>query len=336
MRFRYLGHSGLKISEITYGNWLTHGSQVENDVATQCVRAALDAGITTFDTADVYANTKAETVLGAALEGERRESLEIFTKVYWPTGPGGPNDTGLSRKHIMESINGSLRRLQTDYVDLYQAHRYDAETPLEETMQAFADVVRQGKALYIGVSEWTADQIRDGHKLATDLGIQLISSQPQYSMLWRVIEAEVVPTCRELGISQIVWSPIAQGVLSGKYLPGQAPPPGSRATDDKGGADMISRFMRDDVLTAVQRLVPIAAELDATPAQLAIAWVLANDNVAAALVGASRPEQVAENVKASGIEIPAELMARIDDALGDVVVSDPAQTTENAPAARVR
>jgi aryl-alcohol dehydrogenase-like predicted oxidoreductase len=336
MRFRYLGHSGLKISEITYGNWLTHGSQVENEVATQCVRAALDAGITTFDTADVYANTKAETVLGAALEGERRESLEIFTKVYWPTGPAGPNDTGLSRKHILESINGSLRRLQTDYVDLYQAHRYDTETPLEETMQAFADVVRQGKALYIGVSEWTADQIRAGHQLATDLGIQLISSQPQYSMLWRVIEAEVVPTCRELGISQIVWSPIAQGVLSGKYLPGQAPPPGSRATDDKGGADMISRFLRDDVLTAVQRLVPIAAELDATPAQLAIAWVLANDNVAAALVGASRPEQVAENVKASGIEIPAELMARIDDALGDVVVSDPGQTTKNAPAARVR
>ncbi len=195
MEFRYLGNSGLKISEITYGNWLTHGSQVENDIATQCVRAALDAGISTFDTADVYANTKAETVLGEALKGERRESLEIFTKVYWPTGPGGHNDTGLSRKHIMESINGSLTRLQTDYVDLYQAHRYDNETPLEETMQAFADVVRQGKALYIGVSEWTADQIRDGHALAKELGFQLISNQPQYSMLWRVIEDEVVPTC---------------------------------------------------------------------------------------------------------------------------------------------
>jgi aryl-alcohol dehydrogenase-like predicted oxidoreductase len=335
MRFRYLGHSGLKISEITYGNWLTHGSQVENDTATQCVRAALDEGITTFDTADVYANTRAETVLGEALRGERRESLEIFTKVYWPTGPGGPNDTGLSRKHIMESINGSLRRLGTDYVDLYQAHRYDTETPLEETMQAFADIVRQGKALYIGVSEWTANQIRSGHELAQDLGFQLISSQPQYSMLWRVIEAEVVPTCRELGISQIVWSPIAQGVLSGKYLPGQAPPPGSRATDEKGGADMISRFMRDDVLTAVQRLVPIAAELDLTPAQLAIAWVLANDNVAAALVGASRPEQVTENVKASGVEIPDELMTRIDEALGDIVERDPAYTEKSAPSARV-
>src|SRR5689334_16976660 len=215
MEHRYLGHSGLKISELTYGNWITHASQVENDVASQCVRAALDAGITTFDTADVYANTAAESVLGEALAGERRESLEIFTKVYWPTGPGGPNDMGLSRKHILESINGSLRRLRTDYVDLYQAHRYDVETPLEETMQAFADVVRQGKALYIGVSEWTADQIRAGAALAKELGVQLISSQPQYSMLWRIIEDEVVPASREIGVSQIVWSPIAQGVLSG-------------------------------------------------------------------------------------------------------------------------
>src|SRR5882757_8188386 len=182
MDYRYLGNSGLKISEITYGNWITHGSQVENDVAIQCVRAALDAGITTFDTADVYANTKAESVLGEALRGQRRESLEIFTKVYFPTGPGGPNDVGLSRKHILESINGSLRRLETDYVDLYQAHRYDVETPLEETMQAFADVVRAGKVLYIGVSEWTAEQLRAGHALARELNVQLISSQPQYSM----------------------------------------------------------------------------------------------------------------------------------------------------------
>jgi aryl-alcohol dehydrogenase-like predicted oxidoreductase len=335
MEFRYLGSSGLKISEITYGNWLTHGSQVENDVATQCVRAALDEGISTFDTADVYANTAAETVLGEALKGERRESLEIFTKVYWPTGPRGKNDTGLSRKHILESINGSLKRLQTDYVDLYQAHRYDVETPLEETMQAFADVVRQGKALYIGVSEWTADQIRDGHALAKDLGVQLISSQPQYSMLWRVIEEEVVPTCAELGISQIVWSPIAQGVLSGKYQPGQAPPEGSRATDEKGGADMIKRFMDDDVLRRVQELKPVADELDLTMAQLAVAWVLQNDNVAAALVGASRPEQVTENVKAAGVSIPPELMARIDDALGDVVETDPDNTGKQTPQTRV-
>src|SRR5262245_20092818 len=308
MNFRYLGNSGLKISEITYGNWLTHGSQVENDVATQCVRAALDAGITTFDTADVYANTKAEQVLGDALAGERRESLEIFTKVYWPTGPGGPNDTGLSRKHVMESINGSLQRLGTDYVDLYQAHRHDTETPLEETMQAFADIVRQGKALYIGVSEWTADQIRAGAALAKELGFQLISSQPQYSMLWRVIEGEVVPTCEELGISQIVWSPIAQGVLTGKYVPGQQPPAGSRAADEKGGADMISRFMNDDVLTRVQGLKPIADQAGLTMAQLAVAWVLQNPNVAAALVGASRPEQVHENVKAAGVVLEPDVM----------------------------
>ncbi|MCA5895249.1 aldo/keto reductase family protein [Isoptericola sp. NEAU-Y5] len=335
VNYRYLGNSGLKISEITYGNWLTHGSQIENDVATQCVRAALDAGITTFDTADTYANTVAEQVLGDALAGERRESLEIFTKVYWPTGPQGPNDTGLSRKHVMESINGSLRRLGTDYVDLYQAHRYDVETPLVETMQAFADIVRQGKALYIGVSEWTADQIREGAALADELGFQLISSQPQYSMLWRVIEDEVVPASKEAGLSQIVWSPMAQGVLSGKYVPGQPLPAGSRATDDKGGARMIERFMRDDVLERVQRLRPVADELDLSMAQLAVAWVLQNDNVAAALVGASRPEQVAENVKASGVRIPAELMARIDEVLGDVVERDPGRTLEGMPKTRV-
>jgi aryl-alcohol dehydrogenase-like predicted oxidoreductase len=335
VNYRYLGNSGLKISEITYGNWLTHGSQVENDVATKCVHAALDAGITTFDTADVYANTVAEQVLGDALKGQRRAPCEIFTKVYWPTGPGGPNDTGLSRKHIMESIHGSLTRLGTDYVDLYQAHRYDTETPLEETMQAFADVVRQGKALYIGVSEWTADQIRAGAAMAKDLGFQLISSQPQYSMLWRVIEDEVVPASKENGLSQIVWSPIAQGVLTGKYVPGQPLPEGSRATDDKGGARFIQRFMSDDVLTRVQNLRPVADELGLTMAQLAVAWVLQNDNVAAALVGASRPEQVTENVKASGVTIPAELMAKIDEVLGDVVERDPAKTAEGAPKGRV-
>uniref|UniRef100_A0A942SZX6 Aldo/keto reductase family protein n=1 Tax=Neobacillus citreus TaxID=2833578 RepID=A0A942SZX6_9BACI len=322
MEFRYLGNSGLKISEITYGNWLTHGSQVENDVATQCVRAALDAGITTFDTADTYANTAAETVLGEALKGERRQSLEIFTKVYWPTGPKGHNDVGLSRKHIMESIDGSLQRLQTDYVDLYQAHRFDYETPLEETMQAFADIVRQGKALYIGVSEWSAEQIRAGAALAKELGFQLISNQPQYSMLWRVIEGEVVPASKQLGLSQIVWSPIAQGVLTGKYKPGQPLPEGSRATDEKGGADMIKRFMRDEVLEAVQRLQPIADEAGLTLAQLAIAWTLQNDNVASAIVGASRPQQVTDNVKAAGVTLEADALAAIDEALGGIPERD--------------
>jgi aryl-alcohol dehydrogenase-like predicted oxidoreductase len=334
MKHRYLGNSGLKVSEICYGNWLTHGSQVENETATRCVQAALDAGITSFDTADVYANTVAEEVLGKALKDTRRESLEIFTKVYWPTGPMGPNDCGLSRKHIMESINGSLRRLRTDYVDLYQAHRYDSETPLEETMQAFADVVRQGKALYIGVSEWDANQIRSAHALAAQLGIQLVSNQPQYSMLWRVIEEWVVPTSAELGVSQICWSPVAQGVLTGKYLPGQPVPKNSRATDAKGGATFIKRFLHDDVIAAVQGLRPIAEELDLTMAQLAVAWVLQNPNVACAIIGASRPKQVTENVAASGVVIPPEVMARIDDALGDVVVRNPMLTAENAPKTR--
>lgn len=334
MHFRYLGNSGLKISEITYGNWLTHGSQVENDQAKACVHAALEAGITSFDTADVYANTAAESVLGEALAGQRRESLEIFTKVYWPTGPKGPNDVGLSRKHIMESLHGSLRRLQTDYVDLYQAHRYDTETPLEETMVAFADLVRQGKVLYVGVSEWTADQIREAAALAYELRIPLVSSQPQYSMLWRVIEDEVVPACEELGLSQIVWSPVAQGVLSGKYLPGQPVPAGSRATDDKGGARMIQRWLGEDVLTAVQRLRPVAYEAGLTMAQLAVAWVLQNPNVAAAIVGASRPEQVTENVQAAGVRLDSDVMAAIDAALGDVVERDPALTAEHAPSER--
>jgi len=333
MEFRHLGRSGLIISEIAYGNWLTHGSQVEEDAATACVRAALDAGITTFDTADVYAETRAEAVMGRALKGERREGLEIFTKVFWPTGPGR-NDRGLGRKHIMESINGSLRRLQTDYVDLYQAHRYDPSTPLEETMTAFADVVRSGKALYIGVSEWTAEQIRAGHALAQELNIQLISSQPQYSALWRVIEAEVVPVSRELGLGQIVWSPIAQGVLTGKYLPGAPLPAGSRATDEKGGANFVSRLLHDDVLERVQRLKPLADQAGLTLAQLAVAWVLQNDNVSAAIIGASRPEQVAENAKASGVKLEAGLLKQMDEILAPVAEFDPAKTAENSPKAR--
>ncbi|WP_288026010.1 aldo/keto reductase family protein [Arthrobacter sp.] len=332
MEYRYLGRSGLKITEITYGNWLTHGSQVENDVATACVQAALDAGITTFDTADAYANGKAEEVLGAALAGQRRESLEIFTKVYWPVGPKGPNDTGLSRKHIMEGINGSLRRLNMDYVDLYQAHRFDHETPLEETIAAFADVVRSGKALYIGVSEWTADQMRRGQALARQAGFSLVSNQPQYNALWRVIEPEVIPAAKELGMSQVVWSPMAQGMLSGKYLPGRPAPAGSRATDEHGGKSTISRYLDDSILENVQKLRPIAEQLDLSMAQLAISWVLQNDNVATALVGASRPEQVAENVKASGVKIPAELMSAIDDALAPSIENDPAKTT--SPASR--
>jgi aryl-alcohol dehydrogenase-like predicted oxidoreductase len=334
MEYRYLGHSGFKISEVTYGNWLTHGSQVENEQARSCVHAALDAGISTFDTADVYANTRAETVLGDALKGERRESLEIMTKVFGPIGPKGHNDLGLSRKHILEAAHGSLERLQTDHIDVYQTHRYDYETPLEETMQAFADLVRAGKVLYIGVSEWTADQLRAGHALAREMGVQLISNQPQYSMLWRVIEVEVVPTSRELGISQVVFSPIAQGVLTGKYRPGEQPPEGSRATDDKGGANMIQRWMRDDVLERVQLLEPVAAEAGLSMAALAVAWVLQNDNVATAIIGASRPEQVYDNAKAAGVRLPAEVLTRIDEILDPVIERDPAKTLESSPKTR--
>jgi aryl-alcohol dehydrogenase-like predicted oxidoreductase len=332
MNYRYLGNSGFKISELTYGNWLTHAQQVEDDSAIKTVHAALDAGITSFDTADAYANQAAEVVLGKALAGQRREGIEIFTKVYWPVGQKTPNEHGLSRKHIMQSIDGSLSRMNLDYVDLYQAHRYDYETPLEETMTAFADIVRAGKALYIGVSEWTAEQIQQGAALAKQLNFQLISNQPQYSMLWRVIEEKVIPTSEQLGLSQIVWSPMAQGVLTGKYLPGQPAPAGSRAADPELGK-IIEKFMTDDVLTRVQQLKPLADELGLTMAQFSLAWVLQNSNVAAAIVGASRPEQIADNVKAAGVQIPAEIMAKVDEILGGIIERDPAKT--QSPEARL-
>ena len=332
MEYRRLGRSGLKITEITYGNWLTHGAQIDQDASTACVNAALDVGITTFDTADVYAWGKAESALGVALAGQRREGLEIFTKVYWPTGHG-QNDRGLSRKHIMESCHASLKRLDTDYLDLYQAHRFDYETPLDEVVQAFDDLIRQGKVLYVGVSEWKAGQIREAVQLQEALGHdRFISSQPEYSMLWRVIEAEVVPTCEELGLSQIVWSPMAQGVLTGKYLPGQEPPAGSRATDPEAGG-FLADYLEDDVLTAVQQLRPIAEDVGVSMATLAIAWVLQNPNVAAAIVGASRPEQIRENAKAAGLTLEPAIMSRIDEALAAVVERDPAQTESPNPRA---
>ncbi|MFJ5956993.1 aldo/keto reductase family protein [Paenarthrobacter sp. NPDC092416] len=322
MEYRKLGASGMYISELAYGNWVTHGEQIDQDAATSCVRQALDLGITTFDTADAYAGTRAESALGEALRGVRREGLEIFTKVYFPTGEG-KNDRGLSRKHVMESIDSSLRRLGTDYVDLYQAHRYDYETPLEETMQAFADIVRAGKALYIGVSEWTPDEIRAGAKLANELGVGLISNQPQYSMLWRVVEEEVVPTSEELGLGQICWSPLAQGVLTGKYVPGQSAPNASRFTTEDGSLKDDHKFMRPGVLERVQALQPLAKEAGLSMAALAVAWVLQNSNVSAAIVGASRPEQLVDNATASGVKLDSELMARIDEVLEPVVERDP-------------
>jgi aryl-alcohol dehydrogenase-like predicted oxidoreductase len=325
MEYRHLGKSGLVISEIAYGNWVTHGSQVQEQAAVECVRAALDEGITTFDTADGYAGGRAEEVLGRALHGVRRESLEIFTKVYWPVGEGR-NDRGLSRKHIIESAHASLRRLQTDYIDLYQAHRYDYETPIEETMRAFDDLVRAGKVLYVGVSEWRAEQIAAALKVADELGLdRIVSNQPQYNMLWRVIEAEVVPLCEKEGIGQIAFSPIAQGVLTGKYAPGAAPPADSRATDPTG-SNFIKRFLGDETLKAVQHLDPLAADAGLSLAQLAVAWVLQNPNVSAAIIGATRPQQVRENVKAAGVRLDPGLMSRIDEALGQVIVRDPART----------
>ena len=333
MEYRKLGSSGMYVSEITYGNWITHGSQVEQDAAIKCVRTAFDNGITTFDTADVYAGTRAESVLGKALKGVKRESYELLTKVYWPTGTG-KNDRGLSRKHIMESVNASLKRLQTDHIDLYQMHRFDFEAPLEESLSAFEDLVRQGKVFYIGFSEWTSDQIQRALKIQDDRGYtRFISSQPQYSMLWRVIESKVIPTCEANGIGQIVWSPIAQGALTGKYLPGKRPPAGSRATDKKGGANMISRWMREEVLLAVQNLKPIADANGLTLAQLAVAWVLQNPNVSSAIIGATKPAQIKENVKAAGVKLDNETLKAIDRVLGSLPESDPSKTISPNPRA---
>ena len=333
MEYRRLGSSGMYVSEITYGNWITHGSQVEQDAAIKCVRTALDSGITTLDTADMYADTRAETVLGKALKGVRRESYELLTKVYWPTG-AGKNDRGLSRKHIMESVHASLKRLQTDHIDLYQFHRFDYETPLEESLSAFDDLIRQGKVFYIGFSEWSAEEINSALKIQEKMSYnKFVSSQPQYSMLWRVIESQVVPVCKANGIGQIVWSPIAQGALSGKYLPGRKPPAGSRATDKKGGANMIARWMRDEVLTAVQKLRPIAESVDLTLSQLAIAWVLQNPNVSSAIIGATKPSQIKENVKASGVKLSETTMREIDRVLGSLPERNPAKTESPRPRA---
>lgn len=324
MEHRHLGRTGMLVSSLSYGNWLTHGSQIEQDQATACVRAALDAGITTFDTADVYAIGKAEEVLGAALKGVRRDSIEIFTKVYWPTGPN-PNNRGLSRKHIMESLDASLLRLGTDHVDLLQAHRFDYATPLDETLRAFDDLVRMGKVHYIGVSEWKASEIEQALVIAKEMGLdRIVSSQPQYSLLWRVIEQEVIPVCETNGISQIVWSPLAQGVLSGKYTPGGSIPEGSRGASKD--ANMVSRFLREETLTAVASYVALCHEAGLKPSQVALAWVLRNKNVASAILGASRPEQILENVGALDIQLDDDFVEAIETALRPVAKFDPSLT----------
>ena len=315
MRYRRLGSSDLEVSEISLGSWLTYGGGVRGEQAIACVEKAFEVGINFIDTANVYSRGSAEEFLGEVLAPRPRESYVLATKLFFPMN----GDRGLSREQVYKQIDGSLSRLRTGYVDLYQCHRYDRQTPLEETMAALTDVVRQGKARYIGFSEWKADQIQASLDLARERGWeQFVSSQPQYSLLHRVPEREVIPLCQASGISQIVWSPLAQGVLTGKYVPGEAPERGTRAASRSMGWAM-DRFRDDDVLEAVQRLRPIAAGLGIGMAQLALAWVLRQPNVASAIIGASRPEQVEENAAASGVELDDATLAAIDDAVGAVV-----------------
>jgi aryl-alcohol dehydrogenase-like predicted oxidoreductase len=318
VRYRRLGKWGVKVSEISLGSWLTYGGYVEDERAVACIHRAFELGVNFFDTANVYRRGAAEEVTGRALKAFPRDDYVLATKVYFTMGDG-PNDRGLSRKHIMEQCHASLRRLGVDYVDLYQCHRPDSETPLEETLRALDDLVTQGKVLYVGVSEWPAELLDEAHRLHQKLNLDpLASNQPEYSMLHRDIEDHVLPVSKQLGIGQVVYSPIAQGVLAGKYEPGRAPPQGTRAASP-GDSGFMDRFMRDDVLGAVQELRPIADELGITMAQMALAWVLREPGVSSAIVGASRPQQVEENVVASGIELPPEALRRIDEALAPVL-----------------
>ena len=317
MNYRHLGASGLRVSEISLGSWLTYGGTVEDEAATACIHRAFELGVNFFDTANIYRRGEAEQLVGRALRGIERDDYVLATKVYFPMADG-PNDRGLSRKHIMEQCERSLDRLAVDYVDLYQCHRPDPETPLEETLRALDDLVRQGKVLYVGVSEWPAELLDEARRIQGERGFDpIVSNQPQYSMLYRAIETDVMPLSERLGIGQIVWSPIAQGVLTGKYRPGDEPPQGTRATGPD--ASFMRAFMRDDVLEAVQRLRPIADGLGISMAQLAIAWVLRLENVSSAIVGATRPGQVDENVGASGVELGDDVLCAIDEALRGAV-----------------
>jgi aryl-alcohol dehydrogenase-like predicted oxidoreductase len=314
---RRLGDSDLEVSEISLGSWLTYSGGVGREQTEACTEAAFEAGINFFDTSNVYGTGAAEEVWGEILSRHPRDSYVLATKVYFPMSA---SDRGLSAEQIRKQIDASLARLQTDYVDLYQCHRFDTETPIEETMEALTEVVEQGKARYLGFSEWTPEQIRAG--LEVPGAAKFVSSQPQYNMIWRAPEAEVFEVCRENGISQIVWSPLAQGVLTGKYSPGEPPPAGSRATSDEMSV-AIERYMRDEVLEAVQRLRPIADDAGLTMVQLALAWVPRRPEVASAIIGATRPEQVHANASASGIELSRDVLEAIDEALGDVMVTEP-------------
>jgi voltage-dependent potassium channel beta subunit len=318
VRYRKLGTAGVKVSEISLGSWLTYGGSVADERATACIHRAFELGVNFFDTANVYRRGAAEEVTGRALKDFRRDDYVLATKVYFPMGDG-PNDRGLSRKHIMEQCHASLRRLGVEYIDLYQCHRPDPDTPVEETLRALDDLVTQGKVLYVGVSMWPAELLDEAHRLHVKLNLDaIVSNQPEYSMLTRDIEEDVLPISKQLGIGQVVYSPLAQGVLTGKYKPGEQPAAGTRAATP-GDSDFIERFMRDDVLTAVQGLRPIADELGLTMAQLAIAWVLREPGVSSAIVGATRPEQVEDNLAASGVELPPEALERTDEVLAPVL-----------------
>jgi voltage-dependent potassium channel beta subunit len=318
MQYRHLGRAGVRVSTISLGSWLTYGNAVEEEIAIDCIQKAYEAGVTFFDTANAYNRGSAERTVGRALRAFPRESYVLATKVYFPMGEG-PNDRGLSRKHIVEQCNASLRRLNVDYIDLYQCHRYDPETPLDEVLRALDDLVTQGKVLYTGVSEWAAYQISDAVHTARELNLdKIVSNQPVYNMLTRYIEREVIPVCEREGIGQIVFSPLAQGVLTGKYKPGQQPQQGTRAANSQLNMFMTD-LMSDKTLTAVQNLQSLAQEDGYTLSQLALAWVLRQPNVSSAIIGASRPEQVEENVKASEITLSQDMLHHIDEILGDVV-----------------
>jgi aryl-alcohol dehydrogenase-like predicted oxidoreductase len=316
MEYRRLGRAGVRVSTISLGSWLTYGGAVEQQTAEACIHRAYELGINLFDTANQYSRGAAEVTLGRALKAYRRDSYVLATKVFFPLEDDpGPNDRGLSRKHIMEQCHASLRRLQTDYIDLYQCHRYDPETPLDETLRALDDLVTQGKVLYVGVSEWSAVQIDDAVHLARALGLDhIVSNQPIYNMLNRYIEREIIPLCQREGIGQIVFSPLAQGVLTGKYHPGQSPEQGTRALDPKSNMFMRD-LLRDQTLNMVQRLQELAGEAGYALPHLALAWVLRQPNISSAITGASRPQQVEENVRAAGITLPEDLLRRIDEVL---------------------
>ncbi len=321
MRYRNLGRWGLKVSTVGLGSWLTYGGNVEETTAAECVARAYDLGITFFDTANVYARGRAEQVVGRALAGYRRESYVLATKVYFPMGDG-PNDRGLSRKHVFEQCGLSLRRLGVDYIDLYQCHRFDPSTPLEETCAALNDLVRQGQILYWGVSEWNADQIAGAVTLCRARGwAEPVSNQPQYSALWRRIEARVLPVCAEYGLGSVVWSPLAMGILTGKYTDAAKPPAGTRAASASG--EMMEDYFTQPVLDAVARLAPLAREANATPAQLALAWCLRRREISSVIVGATKLQQVEDNAAAADLDVDPAIFARMDAILVPVAPSEP-------------